>query len=73
MQSSFAAVDGMWKRLEAVSPQAVLSRGFGIVYVQGRSVKSVSEVSVGNAFDVRLADGVVSGLIEATREVKEDG
>lgn len=73
MQSSVAAVDGMWRRLEAVSPQAVLSRGFGIVYVQGRSVKSVSEVSIGNAIDVRLADGVVSGVVEATKEVREDG
>ncbi len=73
LQAASVRMEGMYKRLEAVSPQSVLARGFGIVYVQGRSVRTVADVEIGNAIDVRLADGIVSGVVESTKEVKGDG
>ena len=50
-------------RLESVSPQAVLNRGFSIVYSRGAHVRSVSAVAPGDPLDVRVADGVINSIV----------
>jgi exodeoxyribonuclease VII large subunit len=52
------------ERLEAVSPQAVLNRGFAVVYSRGGHVRSIAEVAAGDPLDVRVADGVIKGLVK---------
>jgi exodeoxyribonuclease VII large subunit len=50
-------------RLESVSPQAVLNRGFSIVYSRGAHVRSVVSVSPGDPLDIRVADGVINSIV----------
>jgi exodeoxyribonuclease VII large subunit len=57
-------------RLEALDPVRVLERGFAIVTVDGRSVRSVSEVEIGGAMEVALSDGIVSGTISGVTKEK---
>lgn len=44
-------------RIEALSPLAVLGRGYGVATKSGTSIKNVDMLSVGDEVDVRLADG----------------
>lgn len=54
-------------RLHALSPQAVLERGYSIVTSKGQNVRSVGQLAVGHEFDLRLADGMVSGAVLSIR------
>jgi exodeoxyribonuclease VII large subunit len=54
-------------RLEAVSPQGVLARGYSILYSHNRHVRSVEDVKQGDAVEVRVSDGYISGVIESKR------
>lgn len=44
-------------KLDTLSPLKVLSRGYAIAAVGKKTVKSVSELSVDNSFDLHLSDG----------------
>jgi exodeoxyribonuclease VII large subunit len=61
-----AAVEGMRQALEAVSPQAVLSRGYAIVTdpVTGSIVRSARQVQPGDRLDIRLGDGTIAAKVE---------
>ena len=61
-----AAVEGMRQALEAVSPQAVLSRGYAIVTdpVNGSIVRSARQVRPGDRLDIRLGDGTIAAKVE---------
>ncbi|MCC5021505.1 MAG: exodeoxyribonuclease VII large subunit [Candidatus Synoicihabitans palmerolidicus] len=49
---------GLWKRLQAASPQSVLNRGFAIVRDgEHRPVMRRAEVESGKSYDVEFADG----------------
>ncbi len=64
-----ATVTAVEQRLQSVSPQAVLERGYSIVSVCGKSVRSIAEVKVGDVVDVRVSDGVISGTVTAQRRL----
>ena len=63
------AVQGWMQTLSAVGPQAVLARGYAIVSraSDGTIVHSASQVSVGEALDLRLLDGVVPAQVTPAR------
>jgi len=63
------AVQGWMQTLSAVGPQAVLARGYAIVSraSDGTIVHSASQVSVGEALDLRLLDGVVPAQVAPAR------
>lgn len=51
---------GLLSRLRSLSPQSTLDRGYAVALgADGRVLRSISEVTDGDAFDVRLADGRV--------------
>lgn len=50
-------------RLEALSPQRVLERGFGIVLSRGRHVRSIASVAAGDPVEVTVADGTIVGSV----------
>lgn len=53
-------IAGLLARLRSLSPQSTLDRGYAVALAaDGRVLRSIAEVSVGDAFDVRLADGRV--------------
>jgi exodeoxyribonuclease VII large subunit len=51
-------------RLKAVSPQAVLARGYSIVYSKERHVRSIADVGRGDSIEVRVIDGVITGTVD---------
>ncbi|MBM4358097.1 MAG: exodeoxyribonuclease VII large subunit [Deltaproteobacteria bacterium] len=55
-------------RLDALSPLAVLARGYAIASVEGRVLRKSVEVSPGEIVDVRLGEGALTARVESTRE-----
>jgi exodeoxyribonuclease VII large subunit len=53
-------------RLEALSPLAVLSRGYAIAFSERtqRALRSVNEAQAGDGVRLRLADGELRARIE---------
>jgi len=59
-------------RLDALSPLAVLGRGYAIVSrVDGRAVRAAREVRVGDSIGVRLSDGALDATVVAVYEAGE--
>lgn len=60
-------------KLEALSPLAVLGRGYSLTWTaQGKLLRRVSDVSVGDAVRVDLHQGRLECRVEATTETKSD-
>ena len=57
LQLRRARLTGTGARLEALSPLAVLQRGYAVVRRDGRLVRSVVQVSSGDRLSVRVSDG----------------
>ena len=57
------AVKGLELRLSSLNPQKVLERGYSIVTVNGRHIRSVDDVKVGEEMSVSIIDGVLTGAI----------
>jgi len=57
LQLRRARLTGTGARLEALSPLAVLKRGYAVVRRDGRLVRSVALVSPGDRLSVRVSDG----------------
>lgn len=51
-------------KLDALSPLSVLSRGYAIVNLENKRIKSVNDVSVGDRISVRLTDGEIHANVE---------
>lgn len=60
-------VIGTAGRLHALSPQAVLERGYSIVTRQGKNARSVGQFSLGEEFDIRVSDGIITGSVLSIR------
>jgi exodeoxyribonuclease VII large subunit len=50
-------------KLEALSPLAVLARGFSITTLDGRVVKSAGKLASGDVVQIKLSDGEVSAKV----------
>ncbi|MHB0988317.1 MAG: exodeoxyribonuclease VII large subunit [Bellilinea sp.] len=60
-----ARVDGLASRLQALSPLAVLQRGYAVVRgLDGRVLQSVQQVKPGDAITARLKDGELSAQVQ---------
>lgn len=57
MRVGRAKLVGVGGQLEAVSPQAVLARGYALVTAQGQPVTSAHTLSVGDAVQLTFSDG----------------
>ncbi|MBR5723126.1 MAG: exodeoxyribonuclease VII large subunit [Oscillospiraceae bacterium] len=60
----------MLSRLEAVSPVAVLQRGYALVYQQDRLVREADSLEPGDLLEIRLASGSLRAAVTEIR--KED-
>lgn len=70
------ALSALSGKLEALSPLAVLSRGYGVVSSEeGKVIKEISDVSVGDKITVKVRDGEiyagVSGTVAADTSVSK--
>ncbi|MDR1322063.1 MAG: exodeoxyribonuclease VII large subunit [Gracilibacteraceae bacterium] len=61
-------------RLQALSPLAVLGRGYGLVYGEsGALITETKAARAGQAIQVRLKDGRLDCRVEAARKLEYDG
>ena len=51
------------EKLDALSPLATMRRGFSVITKNGRSVKSVADIEIGDEFDIRLFDGSATAQV----------
>lgn len=70
------ALSALSGKLEALSPLAVLSRGYGVVSSEeGKVIKEIADVSVGDKITVKVRDGEiyagVSGTVAADTSVSK--
>jgi exodeoxyribonuclease VII large subunit len=63
-KSARESTESMTRHLEAVSPLAVLGRGYSITTLEGRVLRKASEVKPGEAIDTRLSDGSIRSRVE---------
>ncbi len=70
LDSSTQAFALMLGRLEAVSPVAVLQRGYALVYQQDRLVREADSLEPGDLLEIRLASGSLRAAVTEIR--KED-
>ncbi len=68
VEQSRLSLQNHQRLLQALSPEAILQRGYAIVRQQGRAVRSVHDVSAGAIVDVQLADGHFGVAVQKTKE-----
>ena len=64
-------LDGFEKHLRAVSPQAVLQRGYSLLTKDGKVVRNTTSLSRGDAVGILLADGRAEATIIKTEPHNE--
>jgi len=71
LQSAHGKVQALDNSLQALSPLAVLDRGYAICRdARGNIVKDAAGLSVGDPFSVRLAKGTIAARAEGVHESK---
>jgi len=66
-----AHLQGLQHRLEALSPLAVLARGYSIVRrADGRLVRRINQVNTGDSIQVLVTDGQIEAQVERITEEK---
>ncbi len=55
---------GLVGKIESLNPLSVLSRGYSVAVKEGKSVKSVKEVTSGDCVTLRLTDGQIETIIQ---------
>ncbi len=68
-----ACLAGIAGKLEALSPLAVLRRGYAVVHQNEKTVTRAAAVAVGDALTIRFADGSVSVRAEAVEGEDQHG
>lgn len=58
--------------LEALSPQAILRRGYAIARADNKPLRSIKNVKPGVIVDIQLADGYINAQIENIKELHDD-
>jgi len=66
------AIENLDKRLEAISPQRVLSRGYTMTLSKkdGKLIRSASMLKTGDRIITRFADGQVESTVDDSRQLK---
>jgi exodeoxyribonuclease VII large subunit len=69
--ASTFTVNALTARLHALSPLAVLDRGYALVLSpEGAPIRSTTQLAPGDSVTTRLADGAFTSRVETTRPVK---
>ncbi len=58
---------GLVGKIESLSPLAVLSRGYSVASKDGKTLKSVNDVTIGDNVSLRLTDGVVETTVNEVK------
>ena len=65
-----ARVELLKHKLEAMSPLAILDRGYGVLTAGGKTLRSVKQVKVGDVMEIRLCDGRLSACVKEVKDGK---
>jgi exodeoxyribonuclease VII large subunit len=69
LEGSAERLSAMAAHLQAVSPQAVLTRGYSITTdPQGRVIRSAEQVKRGDVMTTRLAEGTITSTVGKPRQ-----
>ena len=60
-------LESLASRIEANNPKRLLGRGYGLFRKGDRVIRSVSEVAVGDAFEIVLSDGCIGASAQEVR------
>ena len=64
LQKEQHKLDLMQKSIEAASPERILSMGYSLIKVNGKTLRSVEDVSLGDEITAVVADGELKGVIK---------
>lgn len=64
MEGSRARLESLSGRLDSLNPMNVLSRGYGMVTVDGTAITSVDDIEVGGMVRIHLRDGSAAAQIK---------
>jgi exodeoxyribonuclease VII large subunit len=56
-------VTSLGLRLDSINPRKVLERGYSIVRLGGKVVRSVQDVCGGDEMEISMVDGVIRGTV----------
>jgi exodeoxyribonuclease VII large subunit len=75
LELEVSRLDGMKKRLEALNPFQVLSRGYAVITrrVDGTLVRSVDDVYEGDGLRLRVSDGEVDSTVTGKKPRRNRG
>jgi exodeoxyribonuclease VII large subunit len=71
-KSNMMQIENLEKNIVNMSPANVLKRGYSITLINGRSVKSISQVKNGRNLEIQVADGSISATVNSTLKSKEN-
>ena len=57
----------MINKLELLNPLSILSKGYSVVSLEDKIVKSVNDVSVGDSVSIRLSEGTIDAKVEGIK------
>ena len=58
------------EKLRLVDPQNILKRGYSLTMINGKVLKSVQSLKVGDLLETRLSDGIVGSKVEKVANKK---
>lgn len=67
LSSRTQALSGLWERIRALDPSAVLSRGYALVSVNGHVASQIKQINPDDRVDIRLRDGSFEARVEKIR------
>lgn len=55
--------------LEVLNPKHIMSRGYAVVQKDGKRIKNVKQLDIGDVLDIRLQNGEISSKIQGVKKV----
>jgi len=63
-------LNSIQEKLRLVDPQNILKRGYSLTMLNGKIVKSVKQIKIGDQLETRLSDGTVESMVKKTTDQK---
>lgn len=64
LRESVVTISSADKQLSANDPERLLKLGYSIARVNNKIIRSIKDAAIGDAFSIRLKDGIVEGEVE---------
>lgn len=71
MKGNRLELDNMERNIDNMDPKNVLKRGYSITLLNGKSVKDLSEVKVGDSLHTLIFDGEINSTVDGTVKTEQ--